>query len=234
VSNDEDERSEAAGEEANSDRSSLLLLLTGGVLMLLLDGVRVALGLPVKCSLDADLRETTAESDESFLSKDCGFGTSDNVLSASNMSLGRRSCGVSGGAVLCRAIRSRTGEWRSALSFSVSELRALEAALTDIGEGRGEEFLLCCIESVKSALALRLEGFTGLRVREVVSLLELVPHFLYTVSELLRGCSDGKDGFESGRDSSWPSARPWSAGSRWPMPHAITAALLAPGPSAGF
>jgi len=136
VSNDDDERSEAGGEEASPDRSSLFLLPTGVVLMLLLDGVRIAFALLVECTLEADFRETTVESEEVFLPRGRFFGTSDTPGSGSDRSFGLLDCGVSGGAVLWRGIFSRTGERRSGLSFNASEFRALEAALTDTGDGR--------------------------------------------------------------------------------------------------
>jgi hypothetical protein len=116
---------------------SLLLLPVCVVLMLLLDGVRIGFVLLAESNLDADLRETMAESDEACLPKGRFFGTSDNPASASAGSLGLIFFGVcGGGAVLCRGICSRVGESRSWLSRSASELRALEAALIDIGDGR--------------------------------------------------------------------------------------------------
>jgi hypothetical protein len=137
VSNDEDERSELGGEEAIPGRVSLLLLPVCVVVMLLLDGVRIGFVLFAESTLDADLRETMAESDEVCLPKGRFFGTSDNPASASAGSLGLLFFGVcGGGAVLCRGICSRVGESRSWLSRSASELRALEAALIDIGDGR--------------------------------------------------------------------------------------------------
>jgi hypothetical protein len=105
--------------------------------MPLLDGVRVVLTLVAECTLDADLRETIAESEEVVLPNGIFFGTSDNPGSASEKSLGFPGCGVCGGAVRWRGgICSRTGERRSVVSLSASEFRALEAALTEIGEGR--------------------------------------------------------------------------------------------------
>ena len=204
VSKDEDERSEGVGEEANPDLASLFLLPSCVVSMLLLDGVRVGFGLFAERAAGTGFREDMAESDVVFLPRGRLLGPSDRPGSASERSLALLVCGVWGGAVLRRGGCSRIGDWRSRLSLSLraSEFRALDAALTDIGEGRLCGYPSPCLASPKSALTLLSGCFTGLRVRGVVSLRVLLSHALYNDSVLLHGCSEGAAGLESERDSS--------------------------------
>lgn len=137
MSDDEEERSPVGGEEANPTLLSLLLPPTGVVVMLLLDGVRLDLALIAEFTFESERRETMVGSDDVFLPVGKFLATSAKPSSASENSLGLLVCGVSGGTVRCRGVCSRTGDRRSWFSLSASELRALEAALTDTGEGRG-------------------------------------------------------------------------------------------------
>lgn len=233
----EEDRSEVDGEVASPGRLAVLLLPARLALRLWPDGVRAALTLRPEFGFDAGSGESAGLSDDVTLLKDKAFDGSDEVESAFERPLSLLVFGVRGGAVLCRGIRSCVRESLPTPSLSASELRALEAALMEIGEGReGEGALSACRKSGSSTLALLSEGFTGLRVRGVVSLLELPSHVLYRDSELCLGFSDDVRVFKGGRDSSWPSVGPCSPVSRCVpnKPHANAAALVAPGPSAGL
>lgn len=136
VSKEEDERSGLGGDEGIPCLDALRLLPVCVVGMLLPEGVRVALGLLAERVLEADLREAMAESDAVFLSRGRFLGTSDKPASTSKGLRSFLAWGVRGGAVLCRRTCSLTGECRSWLSFRAREFNALDAALTDMGEGR--------------------------------------------------------------------------------------------------
>jgi len=136
VSNEEEDRSDVGGEDATPARASLLLLPGCVVAAVLVGGVRVELGLLAESAEETPLRGAMAESDDVFLPEGRLLPTSDKPVSPSERSLNRLVCGVCGGAVLRRGGGSRTGDLRSGLSRSASEFRALDAALTEIGEGR--------------------------------------------------------------------------------------------------
>jgi hypothetical protein len=131
ASNDKEDKS-ALGGEAKLERVPFVLLPTSVVLVTPF----VFLALSIS---EADLRELMGGSGAIFSPEDLLFSVSDKPVSAFDRLFNLPVCGVRGRAGLRVAMRSLAGECRSALSLRAREFRALDAALTEIGEGWGYE-----------------------------------------------------------------------------------------------
>ena len=131
---------------------------------------------------------------------------------------------------------SPSGDGLSEASRVGLELSAHDAALIDSDGDWRSVYSSERRRIAGSEYGLSSEGLVGLFVRGVSSRLECRSHCLCDNSALLRGCSaENEEELAGGNDIAEPVPEPWVGFSRRPRAlHAIVAALLAPGPSAGF